>query len=412
MAMSGAKFEEVKFDGTGNFVLWQTRVKDLLAQQGMLKALRPQKHDSMDDEDLEELQQHAARTIRLCLADEITYHVMNLKSSGEEGSDLAQHVKCLQSNNHRSRTSGAKRRSHCYKCKVPGHMKIDCPKLKRRADEKCDDLSKSANVVHNDNSDCYDGDMLSISTNDFVDAWILDSGCFYHITPNREWFTSCRSRNFGSVYLGDDRCCNIVGTGEVRIKMYDSTIRTLCDVRHIPDLKKNLTSFGNLHKNGFIPKDDEDRETIGIVKGALTVMKVKITAGNIYKLLGSTVQHRDKMPENSSSSDTLQMELEPHPVATESGGSSHPTSGGSTIDELQTYNLDRDRPRCTNVKPTNRLGYEDMGLDIRQGGDSLGMAHVVVGGLRLSGLGVQGQILRGMSQERKLNVEEEFLKLF
>ncbi|KAK8600443.1 hypothetical protein V6N12_050297 [Hibiscus sabdariffa] len=97
------------------------------------------------------------------------------------------------------------------------------------------------------------------------------------------------SVNFGSVYVGDNKCCNIVGIGEVRIKMYDGTVRTLCDVRHIPYLKKNLISLGTLHKNGFIRKADDDRETIRIVKGALTVMKGKITAGNIYRLLGSTV---------------------------------------------------------------------------------------------------------------------------
>ncbi|KAL0387502.1 UNVERIFIED_CONTAM: Retrovirus-related Pol polyprotein from transposon TNT 1-94 [Sesamum radiatum] len=90
--MTDAKFEVVKFDRTGNFGLWQTRVKDLLAQQGILKVLRPHKPASMDDEDWEELQQRTAGTIRLCLTDEIMYHVMNLKSLGEEGSDLAQHV--------------------------------------------------------------------------------------------------------------------------------------------------------------------------------------------------------------------------------------------------------------------------------------------------------------------------------
>ncbi|KAL0357993.1 UNVERIFIED_CONTAM: Retrovirus-related Pol polyprotein from transposon TNT 1-94 [Sesamum calycinum] len=83
MAMSGTKFEVVKFDGIGNFGLWQTRVKDLLAQQGILKALRPQKPASMDDEDWEEPQQHATGTIRMYLADKIMYHVMNLKSPGE-----------------------------------------------------------------------------------------------------------------------------------------------------------------------------------------------------------------------------------------------------------------------------------------------------------------------------------------
>jgi len=47
--------------------------------------------------------------------------------------------------------------------------------------------------------------------------------------------------------------------------------------------------LSTLHKNGFIPKADEDRQTIRIVKGALIVMKGKITTINIYKLLGSTV---------------------------------------------------------------------------------------------------------------------------
>jgi len=47
----GAKFEVVKFDGHGNFGLWQTRVKDLLAQQRLLKTLKSQKPAKMEDED-------------------------------------------------------------------------------------------------------------------------------------------------------------------------------------------------------------------------------------------------------------------------------------------------------------------------------------------------------------------------
>ncbi|KAL0324608.1 UNVERIFIED_CONTAM: hypothetical protein Scaly_2427900 [Sesamum calycinum] len=59
MTMEGAKFEVMKFDGTRNFGLCQTRVKDLLAQQGILKPLQPHKLASMDDEDWDELQQRA-----------------------------------------------------------------------------------------------------------------------------------------------------------------------------------------------------------------------------------------------------------------------------------------------------------------------------------------------------------------
>ena len=37
--ISSAKFDVVKFDGSRNFGLWQRKVKDLLVQQGMMKAL-------------------------------------------------------------------------------------------------------------------------------------------------------------------------------------------------------------------------------------------------------------------------------------------------------------------------------------------------------------------------------------
>ncbi|KAK4428495.1 Retrovirus-related Pol polyprotein from transposon TNT 1-94 [Sesamum alatum] len=83
MAMSSATFEVVKFDGTSNSELGKMRVKDLLARQGILKALRPQKPDSMDAEDWEELQKRASGTIWLYLTYEILYHVINLKSLDE-----------------------------------------------------------------------------------------------------------------------------------------------------------------------------------------------------------------------------------------------------------------------------------------------------------------------------------------
>ncbi|KAE8712595.1 hypothetical protein F3Y22_tig00110241pilonHSYRG00010 [Hibiscus syriacus] len=43
-----------------------------------------------------------------------------------------------------------------------------------------------------DESQRSKGDMLSISTTQLTDVWILDSGCSYHIMPNREWFLTYR----------------------------------------------------------------------------------------------------------------------------------------------------------------------------------------------------------------------------
>ncbi|CAA0835646.1 Uncharacterized mitochondrial protein AtMg00810 [Striga hermonthica] len=500
----GSKFEVPKFDGHGNFGLRQTRVKHLLAQQGIQKGLRAEKPKGMEDDDWQDLQERAAGTIQLCLVDEVMYHVMHLKSADEiwkklesqfmsktlttklylkqrlyglkmqEGTDLGQHVNifnqvvtdlasleakiededkamillcllppsyehmvttltygketikteeitsallahnqqkqksgesssqsdslCVKGNQDRGRKhvrensgnrkfrsksrdkSKGRKTVTCYKCKEQGHFKRDCPKWKKQT---ADMSSMSANVVQNEESDCSDGDMLSISTTQYDDAWILDFGCSYHIMPNREWFATYKPDNSGSVFLGDDRCCGIVGIGDVKIKMYDGTVRTLCDVRHIPKLKKNLISLGTLHRNGFIPKADEDRETIKIVNGALTVMKGRIAAGNIYKLLGSTVGYKfsdpvekktvisrdavfDEQPMLGSDADKVQVELEHVPAVLDKGESSssapndvdHDVSGPTDVPE--SYKLARDRVRHTNIQAPVRFGYEDM----------------------------------------------------
>ena len=72
-----SKFEVARFDGTENFELWQTRVKDLLAQQSISRALNEKKPAKMDDDKWEEMQAQACATIRLCLSDQIMYHVMD-----------------------------------------------------------------------------------------------------------------------------------------------------------------------------------------------------------------------------------------------------------------------------------------------------------------------------------------------
>ena len=74
-----AKVDVVKFDETGNFGLWQRRVKDLLVQQGLVKALygKAKKPEMMTNVEWEELDMKAVSTIWLCLADELIHDVMD-----------------------------------------------------------------------------------------------------------------------------------------------------------------------------------------------------------------------------------------------------------------------------------------------------------------------------------------------
>ena len=78
--ISSAKFDIVKFDGSGNFGLWLRRVKDLSVQQGMVKALYGKQPEGMNDMDWKNLETKTLATIRLCLANDVMYHVMDKES--------------------------------------------------------------------------------------------------------------------------------------------------------------------------------------------------------------------------------------------------------------------------------------------------------------------------------------------
>ena len=69
-------------------------------------------------------------------------------------------------------------------CHKKGHWKKDYPKLKNKDKDK-----SVANVGHNGDDDFE----FSLTVSSMVchsDEWILDSGCTYHMCPNREWFSS------------------------------------------------------------------------------------------------------------------------------------------------------------------------------------------------------------------------------
>jgi hypothetical protein len=70
----------MKFNESSNFGLWQRHVKDLLVQQGIVKALYETKPEGMADIEWKELEAKAVATILLCLGDDMMYHVMDEES--------------------------------------------------------------------------------------------------------------------------------------------------------------------------------------------------------------------------------------------------------------------------------------------------------------------------------------------
>ncbi|KAL3505148.1 hypothetical protein ACH5RR_034989 [Cinchona calisaya] len=104
--------------------------------------------------------------------------------------------------------------------------------------------------------------------------------------PNRDLFSTYESCNSGIVLMGNNVVCNVVGKGTVRIKMHDGIVRTLTNVRHVHDLKKNLISLGTLESLGC--KYAGECGVMKICKGALVIMKAW-RSGTLYILQGSTV---------------------------------------------------------------------------------------------------------------------------
>ena len=64
------------------------------------------------------------------------------------------------------------------------------------------------------------------------------------------------SRNWidGKVYLADGTPLDIVGMGDVRIRVHSDSVWKLQKVRHVPQLKKNLISVGQLDEEGHAIK--------------------------------------------------------------------------------------------------------------------------------------------------------------
>ena len=183
----------------------------------------------------------------------------------------------------------------CWYCKEPGHVRSKCDKLQKKRENKVtpqNEETAQASVAEER------ADVLFVTEDRFNsnNEWIMDTGCSYHMCPNRDWFSTYESIDGGIVLMGNNAQCKTVGIGTIRIRMHDGIVRTLSDVRHVPDLKKNLISLGTLDSNGC--KFSAEGGVLRVSKGALIMMKAK-KAGSLYILQGSTITGSAAVSESS-----------------------------------------------------------------------------------------------------------------
>ena len=86
--------------------------------------------------------------------------------------------------------------------------------------------------------------------------------------------------------------------------MHDGVVRTLTDVRHVPELKKNLISLGTLDDIGC--KYTAEDRMLKVSRGAMIVMKGK-KVSSLYHLLGETMTKATAVSSGESDSNLTQL---------------------------------------------------------------------------------------------------------
>ncbi|KAG8478421.1 hypothetical protein CXB51_028187 [Gossypium anomalum] len=146
--------------------------------------------------------------------------------------------------------------------------------------------SGEADVVE----DYSDGELLVASVNNskVSEEWILDSGCTFHMSPNRDWFTTYETVSEGVVLMGNNASCKIAGVGTIKVKMFDGVVRTLSDVWYVPELKRNLISLSTLDSKGYRYTAESGGST---VTGDAAVASSSLSDDDITKLWHMRLGH-------------------------------------------------------------------------------------------------------------------------
>lgn len=72
--------------------------------------------------------------------------------------------------------------------------------------------------------------VLLVATNSTEKLWILDSGCSFHMIPNKDWFISFKSINGRQVLIGNNKAYKIARIGTFRFKLHDGIERLLNNI--------------------------------------------------------------------------------------------------------------------------------------------------------------------------------------
>ena len=107
--------------------------------------------------------------------------------------------------------------------------------------------------------------------------WIVDSAASHHVIPTKGLFTTYKAGDFSVVKMGISTYSKIVGIGYVCIKTNVGCTLILKDVRHVPDLRTNVSSTLAMDRAGYCNHLGNERWKLS--KGLLDVARGRACCG-------------------------------------------------------------------------------------------------------------------------------------
>jgi len=120
-----------------------------------------------------------------------------------------------------------------YFCKKPGHIKKNCMKYKeilktkgRKNSDRVSTNGKSdqAGDVKEANKNSCDILTAESEKGKYSDVWLLDSGAHTTSAQKREWFSTYKSYDGGSILMRNDIVYKIVGICNIHMRMFDGQV--------------------------------------------------------------------------------------------------------------------------------------------------------------------------------------------
>jgi hypothetical protein len=96
----------------------------------------------------------------------------------------------------------------CWRCGKEGHYKKQCRSKVEKKNGSEESSSTEEKTSKEEGGDVY---LASSSTHADHEAWLIDTGASFHMTPHREWFCEYEKYDGGNVFLGNDSTTRIIG---------------------------------------------------------------------------------------------------------------------------------------------------------------------------------------------------------